>query len=97
MFLGTPHRGSSTTLFPKVLADVANVALTGTSRFTGLFRSDLLKSLEKDSSIFKDISTEFKNQTLKMKIVSFIEQNITPPFKARVFDPLNHVTRTSLY
>lgn len=84
LFLGTPHRGSSTTQLPQVLANIANAALTGTARFTGHIRTDLLKSLERDSEVLKSISTNFRNQASNIKIVSFIEQNTTPPFKQRV-------------
>jgi|SRR5450432_540385 len=84
LFLGTPHRGSGETGFPLVLTTIANVALAGTSRFVGSMRSDLIKSLEKDCKILKDISTNFRNQTQSIKIASFIEQNHTPPAKSRV-------------
>jgi hypothetical protein len=85
LFLGTPHRGSEETGFPLVLTSIANVALAGPSRFVGLMRSDLIKSLKKDSKILKDISTNFRNQTRDIKIASFIEQSRTPPSKNRVF------------
>ena len=84
LFLGTPHRGSSTTQLPQVLANIVNATLTGTARLTGQIRTDLLKSLGKDSGVLKTLSTDFRNQTSNIKIVSFIEQNTTPPFKQRV-------------
>ena len=84
LFLATPHRGSSTTQLPQVLANIANTALTGTTRFTGQIRTDLLKSLERNSDGLKSISTDFRNQASNIKIISFIEQNTTPPFKKRV-------------
>jgi hypothetical protein len=85
LFLGTPHRGSQETGLPLVLTGIANVALalSGTSRFVGSMGSDLIKLLEKDSKILKDISTSFRNQTRDIKIASFIEQNLTPPAKHR--------------
>lgn len=84
MFLATPHRGSGSTQFISVLTRVANVALSGTSRFTGQLRIDLINALEKDSQGLKDISTRFKNQTSNFNIASLIEQDVTPPLKARV-------------
>jgi hypothetical protein len=84
LFLGTPHRGSSEANLPIVLTNIANLAPSGTSLFVGQMRSDLLKTLEKDSIELKDISTSFRNQTRKIKIASFIEQNRTPPVKSRV-------------
>lgn len=83
-FLGTPHRGSSQTQLPMVLTNIANLALSGASRFVGGMRTDLVKSLQKDSPILKDISTNFRNQTRNIRIASFIEQEITPPANARV-------------
>jgi len=84
LFLGTPHRGSSTTQFPQVLANITNAALAGAARFTGQMKVDLLKSLEKDSGVLKTLSTNFRNQASNIKIISFIEQKTTPPFKQRV-------------
>ncbi|PMD49359.1 uncharacterized protein K444DRAFT_549306 [Hyaloscypha bicolor E] len=84
LFLGTPHRGSSETQFPMILTSIANLALRGTSRFTGAMRSDLIEGLKKDSKSLKEISTSFRNQTRNMKIASFIEQSCTPPAKSRV-------------
>ena len=87
LFLGTPHRGSSETQFPIVLTSIANIALSGSSRLIGAMRSDLIKTLQKDSKILKDISTDFRNQTQSMKIASFIEQSVTSPAKSRVRYP----------
>jgi hypothetical protein len=87
LFLSTPHRGSSETPFPTVLTSIANVALSGSSRFVGAMRPDLIKVLQKDSKILKEISTDFRNQTKSMKVASFIEQSLTPPAKLRVSYP----------
>ena len=88
LFLGTPHRGSEEAFFPSALADIANVALVGTSRFVGSMRSDRIKSLQKDSKILKEISTHFRNQARGIKIASFIEQTANPPAKNRVLSPV---------
>ena len=77
-FLGTPHRGSSQTQLPLVLTSIANLALGGT------MRTDLIKSLQKDSLVLKDIATNFRNQTRHIRIASFVEQEKTPPALARV-------------
>lgn len=84
LFLATPHRGSGSTQFPSVLTGIANIALSGTSRFVGSMRSDLIKALGKDSQVLKDISTNFRHQARNFHIASFIEQDITPPTKSRV-------------
>jgi hypothetical protein len=88
LFLGTPHRGSEEGTFPSALADIANVALVGTSRFVGSMRSDRIKSLQKDPKILKEISTNFRKQTRGIKIASFIEQTANPPAKNRVLSPV---------
>ncbi|KAI9767152.1 MAG: hypothetical protein M1839_004625 [Geoglossum umbratile] len=89
LFLGTPHRGSSTTQFPEVLTRITDVALADSPRFTDKMRKDLFESLEKGSDILKTISTEFKNQVSNIRIVSFIEQNTIPPSKQRVVDEIS--------
>lgn len=87
LFLGTPHRGSNATSLPQIVAGIANVTLTGTSRFTGKTRSDLIAVLEKESGVLTTLSTEFRNQAGKLKIASFVEQNTTPPTNSRVRPP----------
>jgi hypothetical protein len=84
MFFGTPHRGSESTAFPMTLGNVANIALSRTSRYTGKIRTDLIDMLKKDSDFLKRISTNFRNQLGKLKLSSFIEQDITPPSSVRV-------------
>ena len=86
LFLATPHRGSEETSIPFILSSILNIALTGTSRLVGSMRSDLIKAIEKDSQILKDISTTFRNLTRNIKVASFIEQKITPPSKKRVLN-----------
>ena len=86
LFLSTPHRGSSTTQWP-LLSNILNVALTLPklpASNTGSFRHDLLKGLAKESKELQTISESFRNQMLDMKIVSFVEQNTTPPFSEKV-------------
>jgi hypothetical protein len=87
LFLSTPHRGSSTTQWPLLLSNILNVALTLPklpASYAGSFRRDLLKSLLKESEELQMISHNFRNQMLNMKIVSFVEQNTTPPFSKMV-------------
>lgn len=86
LFLATPHRGSGSTQFPSVVTGIANLALTGTSRFVGRMRSDLIENLKKDSKVLEDIATNFRKQTNSFQIASFIEQDITPPLKSRIVD-----------
>ncbi|KFY10411.1 hypothetical protein V492_05039 [Pseudogymnoascus sp. VKM F-4246] len=85
-FLATPHRGSSQAEFPALLASAVNITLTGTSRYVGSMRSDLIKSLEKDSEGLNDISTNFRNQMRDIKIASFTEQDKMPPANKLIVD-----------
>ncbi|OBT84698.1 hypothetical protein VE02_06122 [Pseudogymnoascus sp. 03VT05] len=89
--LSTPHRGSSQTELPLVLANIANVALSGVGRYVGSMRSDLIKSLEKDSMSLKDISTNFRDQTENMKIASFYELKTTPPVNKLIVDKISGI------
>ncbi len=79
IFLGTPHRGSNVTRFPALLAKVANAVLSGTSRWAGGFREDLIDSLRRESSQLHDISKDFMGIVRGLRIVSCIETATTPP------------------
>jgi hypothetical protein len=81
IFLGTPHCGSSVASIPALLTKVANVALSGTSRWTGGMRDDLLDSLKRESGQLHDISKDFVGRLSGLHIVSCIEMNSTPPLK----------------
>ena len=67
------------------------MALTGTSRFIGSIRIDLVASLERDSEDLKGISTDFRNQIGNIKIASFIETIVTRPSKTRVSIVFRHI------
>lgn len=79
IFLSTPHRGSPAITWPVLLANIANVSLSAGSGFWGRARSDLIRNLEKDSTMLHEISVNFRNQVAGIKMVSCYEQNATPP------------------
>lgn len=83
LFLSTPHRGSTSVPWPKLLSNIGNVALeyTRSSGWLGKFRADLLTLLERDSEQLVDITLDFRNQHKGIKIVSFYEGDAAPPFK----------------
>jgi hypothetical protein len=83
IFLATPHRGSKEVGFPSLIANIANIATVGLSRFVGRARTDLVDALKRDANVLEQISIEFADEPLNIKIASFIEQNITPPAKNR--------------
>jgi hypothetical protein len=87
-FFGTPHRGSAAaTGIAHVLANIANSTLVGARHFSGRFRTDLLDSLQKDAPSLEQLSLSFRNISPNFRIVSFYEQNATPPFKNRACQP----------
>ena len=78
LFLSTPHRGSDSVKWPLVLANILNASSLG------LARKDLLKSLERNSEELLSISKNFRNQVEGVRIISFYEQNTTPPLSGLV-------------
>lgn len=83
-FLSTPHRGSSSTPFPKMLAQITNMAFPVLSRFVGRSRVDLIKMLEKDAPALEKMSFDFSESLSRIKIASFVESLVTPPASERV-------------
>lgn len=79
LFLGTPHQGSSTARYAAILAQTANVAIIGSqaSRFTGVMRTGLLKTLQRHESELLSIAEDFRYHTSNIKIASFVEGKIT--------------------
>ena len=88
LFLATPHRGSESVLWPSILSNIANIAFAASSSFSGSFRGDLLNALEKGSIELKSISQQFKHLMANIRVVSFLEQNVTVPLKNQVSSEL---------
>ena len=88
LFLACPHQGSSAADYGKVLARIANAALISTqlSRIRGIVRSDLLQSLQKNSSELLHIADEFRIHTSQMHITSFTEKKSMKGMNERVRD-----------
>jgi len=82
IFLSTPHRGSDSVEWPKLLANILDTSLYLTSGFHGSTRRDLLKSLERNSKELRTVSDNFSSQVKNIKIISFYEQNKTPVGRA---------------
>ncbi len=60
------------------------VATFGTSRLVGNARTDLIKALQREAPVLEQLARDFADQPWNIKIASFVEQDITPPAKARV-------------
>jgi hypothetical protein len=86
LFLGTPHRGSTTARYGEVLAQIANVFVvaTQTSRASGTMRYELLKSLRASENGLLAIAEDFRVHTARIKIFSFIEQKSMKGLNQRV-------------
>ena len=61
-----------------------NLVMGPSKRFIGQVRTDLLNNLRERSPELERMAGQFLNQTSGMKIVSFLEQRITPPFSKLV-------------
>jgi len=77
LFLSTPHRGSESVEWPQLLAKILNASLYLTAGLHGSARTDLLKSLERNSKELRGISDNFSSQVKCIKIISCYEQNKT--------------------
>jgi len=86
LFLGTPHQGSSNARYASVLARTANIALIGSqaSRFIGIMRTDLVKTLQKHEPELLAVAEDFKVHTAKIKIAFFVEGKTMPGSNTRV-------------
>jgi ankyrin repeat domain-containing protein 50 len=99
-FLSTPHRGSaiaSLGLLPMQLVKLANIPVSG---FAGNMRTDLVQGLGRDSESLTEITKNFRNQMVNIKVASFIETAITRPantvVSTRAWHELNFGITTDL-
>jgi hypothetical protein len=93
--LGTPHQGSPTARYGKILAQIANSFAIGSqiSRFTGPVRADLLSSLRTGEEGLLRVAEDFRVHTASMKIFSFIEQKGMKGLNQRVSISSRHLLR----
>lgn len=76
--MGTPHRGSDIAAFAVHLAALTNLGLTvsGASFFVSPMRTDLLKSLARESSMLGSIQDSFRHLVANLIIISCYETEI---------------------
>ena len=86
VFLGTPHRGSSTAALGKLFGDIVNLAwlATGARMFRGGIRTALLEDLKQNSPQLIRIANTFTQRAGTLLISTFYETEITPPVGAVV-------------
>ncbi|RYP15726.1 hypothetical protein DL765_005528 [Monosporascus sp. GIB2] len=89
-FLGTPHRASPMNDFAQILSNVAEIVLAEPSEALGR-ASEPFKYLRepKSATVLEALSRQFEDQTRYLKIISFVEQNTTPPLKRRAVDDVS--------
>ena len=77
--MGTPHRGSELIPWTMVLSNLINVVSMGRG-----IRHDVLASLKTNSDMLMDISRQFVHRTNRLKIMTFVEQQIERPLTSLV-------------
>jgi hypothetical protein len=77
IFFGTPHRGSDKATYPKVLSNIATT-------LTNSPPSKLIAALRRNSDALERLTSEFKHQIPRYKIVSFYETKPTRPLQGLV-------------
>lgn len=86
VFLGTPHRGSSTATQAKLFGDIINVAwsASGGRLFSQGINTTFLRDLRPNSSELIAIADSFTQRASALQIVTFYEGKTTPPVGAIV-------------
>jgi len=79
IFLSTPHRGADLASWMSIFTNLINVASFGQG-----IRKDLIKNVERDSSLLIAISNQFIHRATALKIMSFTEQMIERPMNTLV-------------
>jgi hypothetical protein len=77
LFFGTPHRGSDKATYGKVLATVAQ-------KLSHRPSPRLIKALETNSDVLLRLTSDFKFQLPRYRIVSFYEQRPMGPLASLV-------------
>jgi hypothetical protein len=79
IFLATPHRGSDIAAWVSMFTNLMNAVSLGQA-----LRNDLLRNLEKDSTMLMELSNQFVHRAASLKILSFTEQQIERPLNTLV-------------
>jgi hypothetical protein len=88
VFLGTPHRGSSSADYSRILSLAVNAVgrSAQVTRFTGSTRTDLLQALRTNSRDLLSIGEDFSRLADGFAIASFIETNRMPGMDSLIVD-----------
>jgi hypothetical protein len=77
IFFGTPHRGSDKATYGKVLSNIATTLTISPS-------SKLIAALQSNSDALQRLTSDFKHQIQRYKIISFYETKPTGPLRSLV-------------
>lgn len=86
IFMGTPHRGSTSAGLGKTLGNIANAAIlaTGSYFFNRGVKTALLNNLAQESTELIRIADDFTQRASALRIITFYETIITPPMSSVV-------------
>ncbi|CAH0048541.1 unnamed protein product [Clonostachys solani] len=87
IFLGTPHRGSDIATWAKMLGKISNLFVSDSVRI------GLIKDLEPQSQVLKDIEDQFLQRTIGLRIFTFYERVKTKHIKSLVVESDSAILR----
>ena len=80
IFMGTPHRGSDSVNWSKILGRLANIPMLGN------IKTDLLKDLQPKSELLMTISSDFVERGAGLSIFSIYERKFIPGLQDLIVD-----------
>jgi hypothetical protein len=87
VFFGTPHRGAhGTPDIARTIGTVINACLRLSliAGITGTTKIDLAETLSADATALRDLSSSFRNRLEGLEVVTFYENEVTPPLSYMV-------------
>ncbi|CAK7206831.1 hypothetical protein SEUCBS139899_009637 [Sporothrix eucalyptigena] len=90
IFMGTPHRGSPLVPWALIFSNLVNVASFGQG-----MRTSLLRHVDRDADMLGDISRQFTHRATRLKIMSFIEQQVERPLTTLIVPEYSAVLNLS--
>ncbi|KAL6699542.1 hypothetical protein J3F84DRAFT_404567 [Trichoderma pleuroticola] len=90
LFFGTPHRASPKDDFTQILSNMAEIVLDQPCEDDELMVESLKRLGEPESAaVLQSLSRQFEDYMRYIEIISFVEQNTTPPLKRRAVDDVS--------
>ncbi|KAK4139151.1 uncharacterized protein C8A04DRAFT_33378 [Dichotomopilus funicola] len=79
IFMATPHRGSELVPWALLLSNIVNVVSFGLG-----IKKSLLRNIDRDSDMLAEVSRRFAHRATKLRLMSFVEQQIERPLTTLV-------------